>query len=339
MQGPAIGYTILRRSRKDRILPVSMKKPPPKTPIAFKAAFEERLRTKARANGLNFQRLQALFAMGRFVARLQYLHHGKILIKGGYAMEIRLQNAEVRARTTRDLDITCQLPADRGLELLRQVGEVELQDFLSYDVTEDRELVCEGNEYGGTRYRVECSLAGRTYQIFKLDVAFGEPISGAQSVQSPFLTEWLEELDIPVTIHPLISVEQHLAEKLHAYTIPRDSTNSRVRDLPDMGLLLVEPIEANLLSKRLADLFGRRNTHPPPQSLQDHPAEWAEPYLKLLQQDPHLNWASLADLYERLQAFWNPFLAGQCAHHRWDPKSWAWIPPPTVDENKTTSDP
>lgn len=319
--------------------PAGMSKRKPQNPTAFKTAFEERLRTQARDKGQNFQRLQALFAMDRFVARLQHLHSGKVLIKGGYAMEIRLQDAETRARTTRDLDITCRLPADRGLELLRQVGAVQLQDFLSYDVTEDKELACEGNEYGGTRYRVECRLAGRAYQSFKLDVAFGEPISDAQSVQSPFLSDWLQELDIPVTIHPLISVEQHLAEKLHAYTIPRSYTNSRVRDLPDMGLLMAEPIEASRLSQSLADLFGRRATHSLPQSLQDYPAEWEAPYFKILQQDPHLTWASLPDLHERLQAFWNPLLAGQCDRQRWDPKSWAWVPPPTADENKTTSGP
>jgi len=36
-----------------------------------------------------------------------------------------------------------------------------------------------------------------------------------------------------------VSTEQHWAEKLHAYTLPRDgATNSRVKDLVDLALLI-----------------------------------------------------------------------------------------------------
>jgi len=39
----------------------------------------------------------------------------------------------------------------------------------------------------------------------------------------------------------LIPVETHIAEKLHAYTLPRPTPNSRVRDLPDLALLAAVP--------------------------------------------------------------------------------------------------
>jgi hypothetical protein len=35
----------------------------------------------------------------------------------------------------------------------------------------------------------------------------------------------------------LYPIETHIAEKLHAYTMPRARPNSRVKDLPDLGLL------------------------------------------------------------------------------------------------------
>ena len=36
----------------------------------------------------------------------------------------------------------------------------------------------------------------------------------------------------------MIGREQQFAEKLHAYTLPRNSANSRVKDLVDMALLI-----------------------------------------------------------------------------------------------------
>jgi len=36
----------------------------------------------------------------------------------------------------------------------------------------------------------------------------------------------------------LIAREQQFAEKIHAYTLPRSATNSRVKDLVDMALLI-----------------------------------------------------------------------------------------------------
>lgn len=35
----------------------------------------------------------------------------------------------------------------------------------------------------------------------------------------------------------MLPVETHLAEKLHAYTLPCSTENARVRHLPDMALL------------------------------------------------------------------------------------------------------
>jgi hypothetical protein len=42
---------------------------------------------------------------------------------------------------------------------------------------------------------------------------------------------------------PLYPIETHIAEKLHAYTMPRVRPNTRVKDLPDIALLAtVQPI-------------------------------------------------------------------------------------------------
>ena len=58
-----------------------------------------------------------------------------------------------------------------------------------------------------------------------------------------------------------IAREQQFAEKLHAYTLPRNSANSRVKDLVDMTLLIAS---GELDRRRVADAlhltFERRGT-------------------------------------------------------------------------------
>ena len=44
----------------------------------------------------------------------------------------------------------------------------------------------------------------------------------------------------------LYPIETHIAEKLHAYTMPRPRPNSRVKDLPDLALLAsVRPLDGS----------------------------------------------------------------------------------------------
>jgi len=68
--------------------------------------------------------------------------------------------------------------------------------------------------------------------------------------------------------------EEIFAEKIHAYTYPRESENTRVKDLVDMYLLL----EAGMINKtaKLAinQVFKTRNTHEIPKALPAPPESW-----------------------------------------------------------------
>ena len=100
------------------------------------------------------------------------------------------------------------------------------------------ELAIPGNEYGGTRFYVSCFWLGKLYGAFSLDVAFGEPQMESERVRPLFLADWLHSDGVRLQSYRLISREQHLAEKLHAYTIPRSTPNSRVRALlPPVDIL------------------------------------------------------------------------------------------------------
>ncbi|MGA8443556.1 MAG: nucleotidyl transferase AbiEii/AbiGii toxin family protein, partial [Candidatus Sulfotelmatobacter sp.] len=76
-----------------------------KTAGAFRAALETRLQTRAREQGTDLQRLRRQVAFDRFLARL-FSKGPKAtypwVLKGGYAMELRMHSA----RTTKDIDLT-----------------------------------------------------------------------------------------------------------------------------------------------------------------------------------------------------------------------------------------
>ena len=67
----------------------------------------------------------------------------------------------------------------------------------------------------------------------------------------------------------------HIAEKLHAYTMPRPRPNSRVKDLPDLALLAsIGALEASRLAEAPEQTFTLRKTHALPASLPGPNAAW-----------------------------------------------------------------
>ena len=71
------------------------------TPGALRAALEGRLSDLAKEQGLDLQRMRRQVAFDRLLCRLFRHADSPWLLKGGYAMELRIQSA----RTTRDIDL------------------------------------------------------------------------------------------------------------------------------------------------------------------------------------------------------------------------------------------
>jgi hypothetical protein len=71
------------------------------TPLAFKAAVEQRLRNEAAVSGMDLQRRRQLFVFDRFLARLFHELRDAVVLKGGLVIELRLE----RARSTKDVDL------------------------------------------------------------------------------------------------------------------------------------------------------------------------------------------------------------------------------------------
>jgi len=292
------------------------------SPAAFKAALEDRLRRDS-AGGIDIQRRRQIVVFTRMIARTNVAFGDATVLKGGFALEIRLE----LARTTRDIDLVLRGSDARLLERLQAAGQLDLKDFMTFEIQPDKdtpEITGDGVLYGGKRFRAECKLAGKLYGArFGLDVVLGGTMLGDPSLiaTAPFL----DFAGIPAPIVQVLPVETHLAEKLHAYTIPRTTENARVRDLPDMALLGTVK-DTRLVSQRLREAFrltfDARATHKLPTALPEPPTTWTEPY-KGLAEAHALPWTSLAEVTGAARAFVDPILSDRDLA-AWDPAAWVW---------------
>jgi hypothetical protein len=290
------------------------------SPQAFKQALEQRLKTTSNS-GVDFARRRQLLVFDRFLARVAAVFGDTALLKGGLVLELRLE----RARATKDVDLRLIGSPESVLANLQEAGRLDLMDFMTFEIAPDTEhpqIQNEGMRYEGLRFRTECRLAGKLYgQRFGVDVAFGDPILGEPEIISAEDTLAFAGVTPPVL--RLYPIETHLAEKLHAYTLPRPRPNTRVKDLPDIALLgTMQPLNAERLRMALAQTFEFRGTHAVPSSVPDPPASWSTPYGELAREN-ELAWTTLEELTTAVAAFINPVLAGKSG--TWRPMEWQWF--------------
>lgn len=293
------------------------------SPESFKQALEQRLRTSAKT-GAEFARKRQLLVFDRFLARVVAVLGDTTMLKGGLALELRLE----RARTTKDVDLRMVGSTDDILAKLQEAARRDLADFMTFEVGPDEEhpeIQNEGMQYDGLRFRAECKLAGKLYgQPFGVDVAFGDPILGEPEVV--VAEDVLAFAGIAPPTLRLYPIETHIAEKLHAYTMPRRRPNSRVKDLPDIALLATaHAVDARRLRVALEQTFTFRKTHPLPAVLPDPLSAWATPYAAMARED-QLVWPTLDDVTSAAKAFLDPVLAGDL-DATWDSDTWAWTLP------------
>jgi hypothetical protein len=290
------------------------------SPQAFKQALEQRLRSEAAATGRDLRRLRQFVVYERFLARVAGEFREAAVLKGGVALELRLTTA----RATKDIDLRLTGRPDEALARLTVAGRRDAGDFLSYRVVPDPhhpELEADGMQYEGFRFRCEAELGGQRYaDPFGVDVAFAEPIHGEPEPVTGRDVLSFAGIEAPeFLVYPAAT---HLAEKLHAYTLPRPRPNSRVKDLPDLALLgTLQPFEAVTLRSAIERTFGHRATHALPTAVPKPPLEWAERYPYLAREN-RLPWATLDALVSAVESFLNPVLAGLTG--RWDPQGWRW---------------
>jgi hypothetical protein len=290
------------------------------TPLAFKQALEQRLKSSS-TTGTDFGRRRQLLVFDRFLARLMRVAGDAVTLKGGLVLEMRL----ARARTTRDVDLRMMGSSREVLERLQEAGRMDLGDYMRFEIQPDDEhpeMKNEGMRYEGYRYRTECRLAGMIYgRSFGVDVAFGDPLIGEPDiVTAEDMLGFVGVAPPTLRLYPVVS---HIAEKLHALTMPRARPNSRVRDLPDIALLATTgPIDGRLLRQAIEKTFEFRSTHAVPAVVPEPPDFWEAPYAAMAAADA-LPWATLRQVTMVVSSFLNPVL-GAGTQRNWAPAQWRW---------------
>ena len=266
-------------------------KPPRKytSAVAFRVALEDRLKKQAQEENINLQRLQRQVAFDRLLCRLFAAPDAPWLLKGGYAMELRVR----MARATLDIDLALRrLPQPSAdwdtnvvsvLAQLRDLGEMAMPDYFTFlfsDATQDLDAA----PYGGSRFSVDARLAERTFVKFHLDVSTGDVLR--EPYESLPGRDWLAFAGIATTNFPAISPEEQFAEKIHAYTLPRvGRENTRVKDLVDLILLIEQTkLDTALLPKAIRETFQRRKSHDIPTALPPPPASWLTRFTAMAQE-------------------------------------------------------
>ncbi|MFK7603601.1 nucleotidyl transferase AbiEii/AbiGii toxin family protein [Deinococcus sp. SM5_A1] len=247
---------------------------------AFRNALNARLREQAGA-GEDLARLQRRLAYERFLVRLFGLVGDTWVLKGGYALELRLGG---KARATQDLDFNAPTGVDL-LDVLQDAAEQELSDFFRFVVQPPNRGKLAGPPEGGQRFRVQAFLDGaQPYTTFLIDVGQGDLLISATD-HLPARVD-VTFAGLAAVTFPTYPLPEHFAEKVHAYTRPRpDGGRTRVKDLLDLSLLITELYlqPSPHLAHVLRAVFAHYGTHGLPQRLPPPPADWQFPFQAMAQ--------------------------------------------------------
>ncbi len=292
------------------------------TAEAFRAALDQRIRNEATTTGLPVMRLRKRVAFERFLARLAIAEPGSWVLKGAFALELRLG---VRTRATKDIDLAGADDEQTATTRLIAAQAIDLHDHFSFDVARTAALD-QAEAFRAVRYSVTAEVAGRRFEQFPVDVALNEqPTAPFERLPIPSL---LDFADIQPVEMPVIALEQHIAEKVHAYTAtygPQEQHSTRIKDLVDILLIadLAAPHADRLMRASPRRSAPANGSHSLPRSRHRQPS-WARPYTSAAT-DVGLP-ADLGTAHAEAATFLDPILAGTTTG-RWNPTQKRWTTP------------
>jgi hypothetical protein len=161
---------------------------------------------------------------------------------------------------------------------LRAAQSLDLGDFFAFQVERTTKLdrLVDGI---AVRYRVTANLEGRRFEHVTLDVGFDQEIVAPPDLLTG--PDYFAFAGIPPVVVPALPLEQHIAEKLHAYSrIYADGRQStRVKDLIDLVLIAEHAtVEAERLQRAIDLTFSSRSSQAVPTAVPAPPSAWVTPY-------------------------------------------------------------
>lgn len=291
-------------------------KNPSSTSSGFRTALLARLRNRATEEGLAVQRLQQRVAFERLLSRLAPAVEW--VLKGGFALELRYGWT---SRPTKDLDLRTATTLKASLERLRaSVATSEVNDHFSFELGATT-VEMQGAPGGTVRIPVTARVDGAVFAQFQVDLSSSDVIVGdADELVGSDLLAFAGIAPVRFPVYPLA---QQLAEKLHAYTLPRDAENTRVKDLVDLvSIAKSDRVSGDQLLASLQATFAVRATHDCPAGLPPPPTSWVVAYGELSSATGMP--VTVEEGYEVAGRFWNPVLAGAVEGQFWDPDAQSW---------------
>jgi predicted nucleotidyltransferase component of viral defense system len=290
-----------------------------RTQEAFRAALDQRLKNEAAERGVTLMRLRKRVAFERFLARISAVQAAGWALKGAFALDVRLGLA---TRATKDIDLGVADDEEAATAQLMRAASIDLGDFFGFDVRRTPALDAAAG-FHAVRYTVRSELAGRRFEQFPVDVALGEPPPiEAERLRAPSLLGFAE---IAAPELPVITLERHAAEKLHAYTASYGAQgveSTRVKDLVDMVLIAqLAELDARRLRQAVESTFEARVRRPLPDALPAPPRSWELPYAELAREAAAP--PALDDGHAAAAEFLNPILTSR-AGGRWDREARRW---------------
>lgn len=289
-----------------------------RTGAAFRAALESHLsQMVAIERRVSLARSRKLVVFDRLLARLLGSAPNRWMVKGGVALDLRLGD---RARATKDLDLAYLDVREHLVADLIASQSYELDDFFTFFI----EARTGPERLRSQRYHARAELAGRVFEEIILDVGierttadpetgYGRPLLGFAGINAIAI--------------PLLPLEQHTAEKVHAYTRLYEAgrPSSRVKDLVDLVLIRsIATFESSRVRRALDQTFHQRGTHPLPRTLPAPPSNWTVAY-RTAAREISLTPETLLEGYAAASGFLDPVLGDLVASEsRWDHVTGRW---------------
>ena len=209
---------------------------------------------------------------------------------------------------------------DDATEALIEAAALELDDFFEFEI--HRVGAADIGAGGGVRFRADSYVGGRLFEPLLIDIGVAGGVSPADELTAPDVLDFAEMEPARIRAIPL---EQHIAEKLHAYTrrYADDQPSSRAKDLIDIVLMSeLAAFEVDRLREMIVRLFEARATHELPTSVPPPPRDWSRPYRALAEEvgldpDPAVG-------HRRVAAFLHPVLIGDSGFAQWDTERLEW---------------
>ena len=270
-------------------------------------------------------RLRRELAYRRLLARLAAAQPGGWFLKGGLALQFRLDPS----RSTLDIDIGLLGGHDtvEAEAALRKAVALDLGDRFAFEVGQPRQ----SSDDHALTVPITAYIGAQRFEQFRVDLAPPRGDTPTETAEFTFVPLGISELDEHPSI-PVIALPQQIAEKVCAIFERRgDAFSSRARDLADIAsiALQVDRIDGTAVIAALNQEVHRRTDTiaeglPTAFSLAaDQANEWPRRWSTLIRQPP-LDFDQALHVAGR---FLGPVLDGQAQGKRWSSRSETWIGP------------